>query len=172
MKDPFFEKTVVLIWHHDEEGAIGVVVNRLLEPEHELPSVLTVPEEHEGLDLSAYEGVAVGWGGPVETDSGTVVTRGSVDDDEGWQLPGGIGVTRSLDALVRLIKASEPIHLVLGYAGWGPRQLDQEIEKGGWLSTDCDPQILFETPISERYNRALLTLGLSEHLVWMQPINE
>ena len=167
MKDPFFERSVVLLWHYDEEGAVGVVVNKTLD--HVLPDVVSVGD---GVDLSHYEGNTVGWGGPVESTSGTVVARGMVHDHEGWPLDGGLAVTKSQDALVRLLEERADILLVLGYAGWGPGQLDQEISQGGWLATDIDPSLVFETPIDERWEAALGSLGLSPGTVWMQPVDE
>ena len=170
MKDPFFERTIVLVWHHDEEGAIGVVINRELS--HTLPAVLQFPPDVGDVDLSAYSDVPVGWGGPVDSESGTVVTTGQITDDEGWSLTCGLSVTRSQEALIRLLNEGAKIFLCLGYAGWGPEQLDHEIEQGGWLWTDCDARILFEKEPHERYEFALKTLGLTEHTVWMTPINE
>ena len=170
MKDPFFARTVVLLWHHDQEGAIGVVVNRLVQ--HHLLDVIDIGEHLTDIDLSSYSTVPVGWGGPVESASGTVITRGLVHEEEGWILEGNIRVTRSQDALTRLLKTGAEIHLVLGYAGWGPEQLEQEIEAGGWLWTDCDANIIFDHDVDERYNIALATLGLSENNVWMVPVNE
>jgi putative transcriptional regulator len=167
MSDTLFERTVVLVWRHDEDGAIGVVVNRPIE--HRLVDVVEVAE---GTDLAPYVDTVVGWGGPVESSSGTVLTSGVVADEEGWRLPSGLAVTRSQDALVRLIESHAEVLLCLGYAGWGPGQLDDEIEKGGWLYTDVDAELVFHTPASERYAAALASLGLTEHTVWMQPISE
>lgn len=166
MKDAFFERTIVLVWHHDEDGAVGVVLNRILE--HKLSEVLDLPD----VDLDGYEDAQVGWGGPVEGGTGTVVSTAAVDDEEGWTLPGGLGVTRSQDALVRLARARAPMILCLGYAGWGPGQLDQEIASGGWLWTDCDAALIFGVPEAERYDRALAALGLTRNTVWMPPIDE
>ena len=169
LRDPFFKGTVILVWHHDEDGAIGVVVNRPLT--HRLSDVLDV-EEGE-VDLTGHEDTPVVWGGPVDTGTGTVLALGGLaNEDEGWLLPNGIGVTRSQDALVRLLEAGTPMMLCLGYAGWEAGQLDREIELGGWLWTDCDASIVFETPPEERYDKALATLGLTASMVWMQPINE
>lgn len=169
MRDPFFERTVVLVWHHSaDEGAMGVVVNRALE--HTLPEVLDLDSE---LDLSTYAETPVVWGGPVEESSGTVLTPdGLPDADDGWVLPGGIGVTRSPQALEQILEEGRPLVLCLGYAGWGPGQLDREIEQGGWLFTDCDAEIVFRTPPEERYDVALASLGLTSSTVWMQPIDE
>lgn len=166
MKDPFFERSVVLLWHHDEDGAIGVVINKSLE--HSLADVLTVGDD---VDLTPYRENLVGWGGPVETSSGTVVTKGAIADAEGWLLD-GVSVTRSQDALVRLLKEKAELILCLGYAGWGPGQLDREIEAGGWLWTDVRPEFLFDTPTDQRYEKALASLGLTPNTVWMKPIEE
>lgn len=166
-RDPFFERTVVLVWHHDPDGAIGVVVNRHLK--HKLDDVLDVDSSAH---LERHQDVPVAWGGPVESASGTVVTKGPITDEEGWVLPNGLGITRSQEALLRLLEAGEPMMLCLGYAGWGPGQLDREIELGGWLWTDCDASIVFETPPDERYDKALASLGLTARMVWMSPINE
>lgn len=167
MQDPFFERTVVLVWHYDEDGAIGVVVNRTLK--HRLPDVLDIEGD---VDLSPYAEVPVAWGGPVESGSGTVVTSGGITDEEGWILPNGLGVTRSQDALIRLLTHRAPLMLCLGYAGWGPGQLDREIEMGGWLWTDCDADLVFGVAPEQRYEAALATLGLTTSSVWMPPIAE
>jgi putative transcriptional regulator len=167
MHDPFFERTVVLVFHHDEDGAIGVVINKAVDfALHE------VIELDPNVDPAPYRSSPVGWGGPVETGSGTVITRGEVTEDEGWATAGGLYVTRSQEALQRLLKRGEPLLLCLGYAGWGAGQLDRELEEGGWLFTDVDAQIVMDLPMERRYGAALASLGLSEHMVWMQPISE
>jgi len=168
MRSPFFERTVLLLWHHDEEGAIGVIVNRTLE--QRLPEVLELGDD---VDLSPYDHTPVAWGGPVETSVGTVVTAdASVVGDDGWRLPRGLGVTRSQEGLVQVVKAGAPMMLCLGYAGWGAGQLDREVEEGSWLFTEPDPDLLFGTASEDRYERALATLGLTPSTVWMQPIDE
>jgi len=167
MKDPFFERAVVLVWHHDDDGAIGVVINRPLP--HKLVDVL---QDSDQIDTSAYVDTTVSWGGPVETMSGTVITRSPLIEHEGWSLEAGLGVTRSQEALQRLLHTRSPILMCLGYAGWGPGQLDTEIERGGWLWTDLDASIIFDVPVDHRYDSALANLGLSSSMVWMQPIDE
>ena len=166
-RDPFFGRTVVLVWHHDPAGAIGVVVNRHLK--HQLSEVL---ELDPALAPGPLPEVPIVWGGPVESGSGTVVTAGRVTLEEGWVLSSGLAVTQSQDVLLRLLRESAPMMLCLGYAGWGAGQLDREIERGGWLWTDCDASIVFDTPPEERYDRALASLGLTATSVWMQPVNE
>ncbi|MFT4624852.1 MAG: putative transcriptional regulator [Myxococcota bacterium] len=169
MQDPNFRNAVVLVFTHDEDGAMGVVVNRLLE--HTLPEVLKLEADRE-LNLDAYRDTRVAWGGPVQEDAGIVVTRGQVSDAEGTTLAGGLGITGSRDALERLISAQEQVLLCVGYAGWGAGQLDSEIEQGSWLWTDCDAALVFDTPPDDRYDAALASLGLTRNMVWMQPIDE
>jgi putative transcriptional regulator len=163
MKDPFFERTIVLVWHHDDDGAIGVVLNRPME--HFLADVLAVEDD---VDLAPYTKTPVGWGGPVEHQSGTVVTRGQIREEEGWTLGGGLAVTRSQETLMELIRRRDPILLCLGYAGWGAGQLDTEISDGGWLYTDPDVALVFDVPADQRYERALASLGLDPKTLWMK----
>lgn len=166
IQDPHFQRAVVLLWHHDEDGAIGVVVNRTLD--HALPDVLDLPDE---VDAEDYAATHVHWGGPVETGTGTVVTPQAVSEEEGWNVS-GLGVSRSMDVLMGLLKRGAPIKLCLGYAGWGPGQLEEEVRSGGWIYTDIDPTLVFDLPADEQYAHALATLGLDEQVVWMPTIDE
>lgn len=166
-QDPFFGRTVVLVWEHDDQHAVGVVVNRPLR--HTLPEVLDLDGE---VDLAPYMQSVVGWGGPVDTGVGTVVTAAEIRDEEGWTLPCGLSVTRSQDALVRLLRRQAPVFLVLGYAGWGAGQLDEEIRQGAWILAECDPSLVLEVAPEERYERALAAVGLTTRSIWMQPVDE
>jgi putative transcriptional regulator len=167
MKDPFFERTVVLVWHYDENGAIGVIVNRSLP--HSIPDVLMI----QGIDdMTLHPDNRVSWGGPVETDSGTAISRANLAQGEGWQVSCDIAITRSEDVLSRMLSEFKQVVLCLGYAGWGPGQLDAEIEAGGWLFTDATPDLVFDTHTEDGYDKALKTLGLTSETIWMQPISE
>lgn len=167
MKDPFFERTIVLVWHHDANGAIGVVVNRALP--HKIPEVLMI----QGLEkMALHPNSRVSWGGPVESGSGTAISRGSVADSEGWQIGGDIAITRSEEVLSRMLSEEKQVILCLGYAGWGPGQLDAEIQAGGWLFTDATSDLVFDINTDDGYEKALQTLGLTPETIWMQPINE
>ena len=108
----------------------------------------------------------------VETGSGTAITRAQLCDGEGWQLEGDIAITRSEDVLSRMLIEKRPVILCLGYAGWGPGQLDAEIEAGGWLYTDATADLIFNSKDEKSYERALQTLGLNASTVWMAPISE
>jgi putative transcriptional regulator len=94
-----------------------------------------------------------------------------VSTDEGWNV-GSIAISPSVERLDELIRSKDRFELVLGYAGWGPGQLAEEVEGGSWLFVDVEPEIVFDTPMNQRYERALAQLGLTPDMVWMQPINE
>lgn len=166
MRDPFFEGSLILLCHHDEQGSLGLVINR--ETNLTLGQVLEqMHVEREG-DLDQH----VLWGGPVEPGAGFVVSQADIPVEEGWSVGHGIGVSPSRDHLLKALEAPPPFHLCLGYAGWGAGQLGNEFERGSWLHTELDPAILFDTPIESRYDRALARLGLRADQVWMQPIDE
>ncbi len=167
MKDPFFEGTVILLCQHDENGALGLVINR--ETSLSVQNVL----EQLSLELEdSYDDHTVNWGGPVEPGAGFIVFPGQVPDDEGWNLGHRIAVSPSREQLIAALVQDQPFLLCLGYAGWGADQLDTEIRSGGWLVVDIDPAIVLETDMDERYDRALEQLGLDAMGVWMQPVDE
>ncbi len=167
LRDPNFAQTVVLLWDHDEEGAIGVIVNK--ETELPLGEVVALPD---GLDASPHADTRVLWGGPVQPDSGTVVAPGPLGGDDVWNVDGGIAVSRSMDRLLALLRSDTPFKLCVGYAGWGPGQLDDELAEGSWLWTDIDPELVFDVPMDQRWDKALATIGLAPHDVWQGAISE
>ncbi len=166
MRDPNFEGTVVLLWHHDEGGAMGAVVNR--------PTTITMGEVLSQLDVKADipPETAVLWGGPVEEGAGFVIFQGEIDPQMGWRPVEGVAVSPSREMLEEVLRRHAPFHLCLGYAGWGPGQLEEEIATGSWLYTDIDRTLLFDLPLEQRYRSALARLGLSPEQVWMTPIDE
>ncbi len=166
MKDPHFEGTVVLLCQHDENGAVGVVINR------ETTMLLGDVLEQLSIDRTDRAEMPVLWGGPVEPGAGFVVFLGSVPEDEGWNVGDGVAVSPARDRLARSVLGTEAFHLCLGYAGWGPGQLDDEIAQGAWLYTEVDRRVILEAPVTERYAGALARLGLDVESVWMKPIDE
>ncbi len=173
MKDPWFERALVLLIQHGDEGAIGLVVNK--------EGRVSIGEVVEKMDLDppVNASAPTWWGGPVAQGAGFVIWRGDVDGDEGWTLSaegkaqaGNIAISPSVERLSALVEAGQRFHLCLGHSGWAPAQLDAEIERGSWLYVDLDPDLVFDTPLPERYDRALGALGLTAQTVWMTPINE
>ncbi len=167
LADPNFDRTVVLIALHDENGALGFVVNRLA------PLTLGTLLGYAGFgdEAKRHEG-PVYLGGPVQPSSGWVL---SYDEQPAAENAIAVGprirVTSSLAALRSLVEdldarpagAADPMRrmVFLGYSGWGPGQLDGEIAAGAWLPVPLDEEILFDPQIDEKWQRAYARLGLS-----------
>lgn len=166
MKDRWFEGTVVLVCQHDDEGALGLVINR--------DGPVTIGEVLERMDLDGdrLAEATTWWGGPVGSGAGFVLWRGQAAEHEGWTVAQDIAVSPSVERLDDLVRTGKRFFLALGYAGWGPGQLDEEIERGSWLVADAPAGLVFETPLEERYQDALALLGLTPHSVWMNPVSE
>jgi putative transcriptional regulator len=164
LRDPNFQRTLVLLIQHNQQGALGLIINR------EAPMRLgDVVEQLESVH-PARANRPVLWGGPVDRGVGFVIFRGRAE--EGWGVGGGISVSTSSQRLQALVSDRGEFHLCLGYAGWGPGQLDREYEEGSWLHTECIPDLLFDCAVNDRYDRALAGIGLSAETLWMNPVNE
>ncbi len=159
--DPNFFRSVVLLCAHSSEGAFGLVVNQPLEiPVSAICSEAGIPWEGEPQ-------AKVFSGGPVERQ------RGWLLHDDGQLFAGsqrvgaGLALTTSQDGLEAYGRhPSGRFRLLLGYAGWGPQQLDREIASGAWLTAPLDPELLFETPPAEMWREAMSVVGVNPvHLV-------
>jgi putative transcriptional regulator len=170
MHDPWFERALILVCQHNDEGAIGIIINK--QGDVAVQEVIErLAEDHDEFSDLQYDTQLTWWGGPVGQGAGFVLFRGCVEDGEGWNVE-GVAVSPSLDRLSALIREGKQFELCLGYAGWGPGQLSDEIKSGSWLAVDIDPEIVFDTPAEERYEKALAQIGLTPETVWMTPIDE
>ena len=170
MRDPWFERTLILLCQHNDEGALGLIINRVGDVDLE-EVIARLAEDHGDFGSLSDGSQKTWWGGPVGDGAGFVLFAGSVSTDEGWTV-GSIAISPSVERLDNLIRSQQHFELALGYAGWGPGQLAQEVEDGSWIFVDVEPEIVFDTPMEERYEKALAQLGLTPDMVWMQPINE
>lgn len=163
MVDRYFHRTVVLLCQFDEEGAFGLVINRT--------GPVSIGDVTEAVKVAppVHPHAPTWWGGPVNRETCHVIWRGQADADEGWTLGNEIAVSGALTRLEQLVQTNRPFHLALGYTGWAPEQLQDEIERGSWLLVDADPALVFETPMEARYDHALALLGLSVSTVNMTP---
>jgi putative transcriptional regulator len=160
--DPNFHRSVVLLVDHRPEGSLGFVVNRPADVR--LRSML----EPLGLELeqSRLKDAPVLVGGPVLPNTGWIVFEhnGStpVQHEDVIQVSDNLAVSASRELLESLVQArgKERLLLVLGYAGWGPAQLDSEISQGAWIPVDFDHGLVFDTPYDERWGAALRSLGI------------
>ncbi|RMG55408.1 MAG: YqgE/AlgH family protein [Gammaproteobacteria bacterium] len=163
LADPNFFHTVTLICEHNDEGALGIVINR--------PTDFSLGEllQQLGLieDADRYAEIPVYSGGPVQEEHGFIVhsPRGN------WQhsLPFGedLALTTSRDLLQGIVEGRGPEHMLvaLGYAGWGPGQLEQELAENAWLTTPASHEILFELPAEARWKAAAAQLGIDLDLL-------
>lgn len=157
---PVFHRTVVLLVEHDEDGALGFVINR--------PTDTPVTSLLEGLEIEdlAQELDAEVWvGGPVAPETGWVLFDPTSFDSrevEAVHLSPRIAVSASRAFLERIAEGRGPARyaVLLGYAGWGPGQLDDEIREGSWIWTDPDASLVFDREHEHRWAGALATLGI------------
>lgn len=160
LRCPFFHHTVVLLVEHGEDGALGFVINRPTET-----PVTSLLEGLEMEDVAAALDREVWVGGPVAPETGWVLfdpTSGDTRGVEALRLSERIAVSASRAFLERLARGEGPDRyaVLLGYAGWGPGQLDDEIREGSWICIDADPALLFDLAHEDRWAAALATLGI------------
>jgi putative transcriptional regulator len=159
MMDPRFARSVVYVCAHSgEDGAMGLVVNKLFEE-------LTMEElfTHLKLDQSRLgRSRPVLFGGPVEPGRGFVLHTTDYHEEATLVVGDGIGVTATLDILRAIGQGEGPRRslLALGYAGWAPGQLDAEIQANGWLSVPADADLVFDDDFDDKWRRALGKLGV------------
>jgi len=158
LRDPNFRRSVVLLVHHDDEGTFGVVLNRDTE--------ITARGLCASLDLewcgSPEKGIR--WGGPVQPQTGWLV----FDDEDALdsyedvkEVAGGLHFAGSLDVLRQVVSHPPPdVHLLLGYAGWGPGQLETELSEGAWIIAPVSRDVVFEVDPTVMWDHVLRSLGI------------
>lgn len=171
LEDETFSRSVVYLCEHSARGALGLVINK--------PSDINLKSLFDKVDLplrrADLSDSPVLQGGPVQTERGFVLHEALMaappDDGESiyastMTIPGGLEMTTSKDVLEALSTGAGPkkVLVSLGYAAWGEGQLESELAENSWLTVEADKAVIFDTPIAERYDRALLLLGLQS---WM-----
>ena len=171
LEDDTFAKSVVYLCEHSERGALGLVINK--------PSDINLQSLLQKVDLDLRRqdltDTPVFQGGPVQTERGFVLHDAMQADsekpeDSGYastlSIPGGLEMTTSKDVLEALSTGAGPrrVLVTLGYASWGEGQLESELAENTWLTVGADPSVIFDTPIGQRWDRALGLLGLQ---AWM-----
>lgn len=157
MQDPWFERSVVYLCAHSEEWAMGLMLNRLVES-------LSFPDllEQLGIEPATERPIKVHFGGPVETGRGFVLHSTEYLQDSSLQIDEAVALTATVDILRDIAQDRGPRHhlLALGYAGWGPGQLDQEIQANGWLTVEPDEALLFDPDLDAKWQKAVDKIGL------------
>ena len=168
LEDAMFSKSVIYMCEHSERGALGLVINK--------PSDINLQKLFDKVELPLHRQdltqAPVFQGGPVQTERGFVLHESVVmPGNESlyastMTIPGGLEMTTSKDVLEALSTGYGPrkVFISLGYSSWGQGQLESEISDNSWLTVAADPAVIFDTPVEQRYAKALKLLGLE---AWM-----
>ncbi|HMM53929.1 MAG TPA: YqgE/AlgH family protein [Candidatus Desulfobacillus sp.] len=157
MADPNFARSLTYICEHNQQGALGIVINRPLDMTLEsLFERIEIP-----LEDRRFAGLPVMFGGPVQTDRGFVLHRPLGQWQATLPVKDELGLTSSRDILQSVASAGEPEEFIvsLGYAGWAAGQLEHELAQNAWLTVAADADIMFGLPVEERLPAAMQLLG-------------
>ncbi|WP_159015473.1 YqgE/AlgH family protein [Cognatiluteimonas profundi] len=158
LADSPFARTVTLICQHDDDGAMGVVVNRAAE--------YTLGEVFEQMGIASHDEALCAQpvlaGGPVHPERGFVLHDGTEQWDSSLAIADGLSVTTSRDILEAMARGEGPRHVTvaLGCAGWGAGQLEHELTENSWLTAPADAGILFGVPLGDRWQAAAARIGV------------
>ena len=163
MRDERFAKSVIYMCAHSEEGAMGLVLNQRLDSLTfaELISQLELDEKHLSRDVPVH------FGGPVESGRGFVLHTSDYQQDATLEVVNGVALTATVEILKAIAQGKGPQKslLALGYAGWGPGQLDMEIRANGWLQVPSDSEIIFDIEPNTKWERAIQRLGIDPRML-------
>jgi len=162
LEDPEFFHTVSYICNHNEEGAMGVTINRPLDIGlGDLLEQMKMPTDDP--DIAS---IPVYSGGPVQSERGFVLHQSNKSNDNEWDITmpvsSSISLTMSQDIIeaIALNEGPEKFLIMLGYAGWSDGQLEQELLSNAWLSGEADDNVIFETPSEQLWTEAAKHLGI------------
>lgn len=157
MSDPRFARTVVFLCAHGEEGAMGLVINKLADN-------ISFEDLLDQLEIedTTINALSVLNGGPVETGRGFVLHSRDYFQDGSIEVTDKVAMTATVEILRAIAEGGGPRKrlLALGYAGWGQGQLESEIQANGWLVSEADEDILFSLDLETKWSNALATLGV------------
>lgn len=159
LEDPYFASALVYVCEHNDNGALGIIVNRPID----MPLAELFEKVDIKLDAADLAKLPVYFGGPVQLDRGFVLHRPAGEWQSTLQVNTDVGLTSSRDILQAIGAQGEPheVLVTLGYAGWGAGQLEQELAENSWLTVAASAHILFDLPPEERLPAAMQKLGVS-----------
>ena len=153
MSDPRFAHTVILLVHHDERGAFGIVLNRPVE-ERPFSEILKALGDK---DTDVHGTVRIFAGGPVQPELGFVIHSAEYHRAETISVTGALSLTSTADILRDMAHGRGPAKALVafGYAGWGPGQLENEIDHRGWFTAPADPALVFDDDRAKLWDIAM-----------------
>jgi len=158
MADPHFSRTLTYICEHNDQGALGIVVNRPIEMSLQtLLEQVSIP-----LGGEAFKSIPIHFGGPVQVDRGFVLHTPLGQWQSTLAVNSEIGLTTSKDILQAVARGEGPgkLFVTLGYAGWAPGQLENELAQNAWLTVQAQPEVIFDLPADKRLPAAMGLLGI------------
>ena len=160
MRDPFFEKTLVFMMEHSDEGSIGLIINQLSNID--LATVLSEMELVLENPIEVAEHPPILMGGPVAPQLGWILHSSEWCGPETRVFEDNVAVTASREILKDISEGRGPERYLfcLGYAGWGPGQLVDEIKTGSWINVPCNHELIFDVPIEDKWRSAIKSLGI------------
>lgn len=168
--DPRFYRAVIFMCAHDEKGAMGLVINHVL-PGVEFKSLLDQLNISSDIKIDMRKpSTPVMAGGPVEGSRGFILHSREFRSKDTVSVSDFYSVTGTVEALKAVATGHGPEHMlfILGYAGWGPGQLDQEIQDNSWLVADPDPNLIFHVTPEEKWELAVQKLGVDPAMLSSQ----
>jgi putative transcriptional regulator len=158
MRDPRFARSVIYMCAHNADGAMGLVVNRRV-------GSITFDDLLQQLGLGPNrrnDDIRIHFGGPVEQGRGFVLHSSDYQQSGTLRVDDGVALTATLDILKEMAAGGGPRRslLALGYAGWGPGQLDAEIQANGWLQVPADENLVFDNDVDNKWERAIGKIGV------------
>ena len=158
MADPHFSKTLTFICEHNDQGALGIVINRPIDMS--LAALL----EQVSIPLAGetFKTIPIHFGGPVQVDRGFVLHTPVGQWQSTLSVGDDIGLTTSKDILQAVARGEGPgkLFVTLGYAGWAPGQLENELAQNAWLTVQAKPDVIFDLPAEKRLPAAMGLLGI------------
>ncbi len=158
MPDPRFARSVIYVCSHSPSGAMGLVINRIFG-DADFPMLL----EQLNIPTSFYTPeIAVQYGGPVEMGRGFVLHTSEYLREETTRIDDTVAITATVQIIEDIASGKGPARamMVLGYAGWSEGQLEEELKNNGWLTTDLDEDILFDSNLDSKWDRAMAKIGV------------
>ncbi|MEE9219179.1 MAG: YqgE/AlgH family protein [Acidobacteriota bacterium] len=160
LRDPNFHRSVIFLVEHNQDGALGLVINR--------PSTGSMRDllVDNGVEYRGSAEVPIMLGGPVQPDQALLLHAEQDVDAESRQVGSGLRLSGSLRVLKQVFGRAAPrARVYFGYAGWGPGQLEAEIEAGAWILAPVDPSLIFDAPSDKVWDRALRDLGIDPSML-------
>ena len=165
MSDPRFKRSVVCICAHNEDGAIGIIINKIIES-LSFSKIIKQLKLKKNMTKNDYKN-HIYFRGPVETERGFILHSADYSSENSTSINSEISMTASTEILQALIDGNGPNKSIvaLGYAGWGPGQLDTEIQSNAWLSVESDLELVFSAKTAEKWDMALEKIGVNPALL-------